>query len=1268
MKVLAVILLCVPAAGCPRGGRVAACNAGETNRCACSGGGDGLQACLPSGDAFGACVCSAACANGATCVAVPSLVGKDIDTVGALLDHAQLLLPDPVDPQGFITVQQIADPPVQVLAQDPLPGTPITPGTRIRLTVTFPPDQETLGLPNSNFLVGQLQQDSEASAQAYFEALDPGPFPARATFEDWKTANGFGTPADAEASAIYMTHTDLGFGRHMHMRRQGRRVAFYVDNFPTINDAIAGTGFFATVAMEYSPGPHGRDSDPYFTQFYAFNKKGDRISDPILDDHGHKQLPAVCLVCHGGATTDLTYQTKGGNLGAHFIPFDLDAEQFSGRSEYTRVSQEAAFKAFNEAVEATWDPADPAYPPGDPSPVPQLIDGWYGGPGHPSTTFLSSATPSAWDVSPEARDLYHKVFARSCQTCHAQREPARNFSTYAKFVAGKVLIEQRVFDEGAMPLSQRGSLNFWLSYPNQPKLLADWLGIQLRGPGKPVARIVVTHEGNFLTAGRRVTLDGSQSQYATDYVWAQTGGQQVRLVSAAPDGSKMAFAAPAGALTLTFSLVASIAGRSSDPASVSVLTQTAPGKPLSVAAEAGLDSATVNWTAPASNGNSSIQHATVKASPGGVIVQVAGSATQATITGLSAGTAYTFTVVASNEVGDSPPSDPSNAVTVFGTPGAPTNLVATRGDRQVFLSWDPPADTGGVLIVRYLVTGNPAPVTPIPVPAPPTPPVSRTIAGLANGVSYVFTVVADNGGQGPGAPSNAVTPATLPAAPGSAVAMPGNGAATVSWAPPPGDGGSAITSYTIVTSVMSGPSSAPAPLSVGGSTFSLVVNGLTNDTTTYSFTVSATNAVGTGLGALTNTILPSTIPGVPSAPENVTASFPNLSQTARVSWSPPQVTGNSALTAYQITGSPAPSTPVVVASSVSSADISGLTGGLNYTFTVAATNSKGTGPGGTMPAPVLIQGSPQAPILNSLTPGVASGAVGTLTPAWAAPGNDGGSAITGYIITTSPAITPVSVGPVTSRTLTSADGLARCTIYTVTVAAVNSWGTGAASNGLSARDGLAPSTMSTPASSVGTASISLSWPAPSDNGCPIDQYNFSSNPVGLGGTTTSTSVSISQNSCAYTATATTSSESCASSWSFRVQAHNVVGFGALSLSTAPLRPRVSYVLDNVVGIWTQNPVNAGTSHFGGCTVCHTTGNALLLDGTSMNSWNSITAKANSPPVIDSPVGKSYLLLCPTNSSSCQPTGYLSHTGGLFFPVGSPEYVTIQQWITDGASF
>src|SRR5260370_39888129 len=86
------------AAACPKPARVPACASGETNRCSCASGGEGLQACRPSHDAFGDCVGAAACALGAACVGVPSLIGKDLYSAGALVDHDLLALPYAVDP------------------------------------------------------------------------------------------------------------------------------------------------------------------------------------------------------------------------------------------------------------------------------------------------------------------------------------------------------------------------------------------------------------------------------------------------------------------------------------------------------------------------------------------------------------------------------------------------------------------------------------------------------------------------------------------------------------------------------------------------------------------------------------------------------------------------------------------------------------------------------------------------------------------------------------------------------------------------------------------------------------------------------------------------------------------------------------------------------------------------------------------------------------------------------------------------------------------
>jgi hypothetical protein len=94
---------------------------------------------------------------------------------------------------------------------------------------------------------------------------------------------------------------------------------------------------------------------------------------------------------------------------------------------------------------------------------------------------------------------------------------------------------------------------------------------------------------------------------------------------------------------------------------------TAPAAPTGVTAVAGNGSATVSWTAP-SDGGSPITSYTVTPYAGTTALHtttISGTppATSTTITNLSNGTAYTFTVTATNGIGTGPPSSASNAVT-----------------------------------------------------------------------------------------------------------------------------------------------------------------------------------------------------------------------------------------------------------------------------------------------------------------------------------------------------------------------------------------------------------------------------------------------------------------------------------------------------------------------------------------------------------------------------------------------------------------------------
>jgi hypothetical protein len=92
---------------------------------------------------------------------------------------------------------------------------------------------------------------------------------------------------------------------------------------------------------------------------------------------------------------------------------------------------------------------------------------------------------------------------------------------------------------------------------------------------------------------------------------------------------------------------------------------------MEVRAAAGDAQATVTWQAPASTGSSTVTDYEVTSSPGGKGCLVKAPTLSCTVTGLTNGTAYTFTVKALSGGGWSAASAPSNAVTPSNSPPSP---------------------------------------------------------------------------------------------------------------------------------------------------------------------------------------------------------------------------------------------------------------------------------------------------------------------------------------------------------------------------------------------------------------------------------------------------------------------------------------------------------------------------------------------------------------------------------------------------------------------
>jgi titin len=532
------------------------------------------------------------------------------------------------------------------------------------------------------------------------------------------------------------------------------------------------------------------------------------------------------------------------------------------------------------------------------------------------------------------------------------------------------------------------------------------------------------------------------------------------------------------------------AGTGSPTIAPAVTLPGVPGAPSGLQSMPGDGAAVVAWESSSPNG-SPVSGYTLTASPGEATTTVAGDVTAAVFEGLANDTAYSFTAVATNAVGDSIPSAPSGTVTPSADPlgRAPSNVVATRGDTEVHVSWDKPLVNLDLIgLTNYTVTTHDAATGARLKDTPADGSSSVTVTDLKNGTPVYFTVTADTLGlglfSGTSGQSNTVTPAGPPFAPRDITAARGDERLELSWLPPaarsdgtPGDNGDPITSYTVTVFEAEGNT---VVRTIENAVSPLPVENLSNGTTYY-FTVRATNSVGTGPDSNTsNFIAPA---GRPEPPSDVVAMVRN--NDARVVWTAP-VDNGSPITGYTIFGSNG--IEQAVFADATSTTIFGLQEGLSYTFTVVAVNDVGASDPSAPSNVVSVTRVPSAPGNATATAGV-----GEATVAWT-PAAPNGAEILYYTIRSVDGPTVMVPGNATSATVR---GLSPGSFHAFSIFATNIVGDGPPIVSNSAQIPANPDSPFNVSAAGVQQGAELRWIAPPTGGSPITSYTVTASPGGV---------------------------------------------------------------------------------------------------------------------------------------------------------------------------
>ncbi len=359
-----------------------------------------------------------------------------------------------------------------------------------------------------------------------------------------------------------------------------------------------------------------------------------------------------------------------------------------------------------------------------------------------------------------------------------------------------------------------------------------------------------------------------------------------------------------------------------------------------------------------------------------------------TDTGLVNGLTYYYAIVAYNDLGDSPWSDVLNA-TPIDVPGPPQGLTVESGDGTVSLTWEPPLLDGGTPLLGYRILRGDAADSLIEI-ADIGDEGAFTDEALTNGVTYYYSVLAyNNVGAGPRTEPVAATPLGLPGAPDGVTSEVGTLGITLRWQAPGDTGEGDIIGFIIYRGLAD--DALEVEESLSGSTTQFLDDDVTAGTTYY-YAIAAETAAGEGP---MSSVVEVAALGHPGMPKDLSAEAGDGKVT--LEWLAPDSDGGSPITGYVVLRGASPSSLEDLAelSDVLSYVDTTAVNGETYHYAVIAVNALGRS--------IATDAVEATPFEPTYVPGkvtaFAAEVKGTKAVlAWAAPADDGGSPITGYVI------------------------------------------------------------------------------------------------------------------------------------------------------------------------------------------------------------------------------------------------------------------------------